>query len=189
MKLSTRVERLEPSPTLAISSRAKALKAAGEKVFSLAAGEPDFATPEHICRAAQAAMQAGATGYAPSAGIPKLREAIRRATAEELGVEYGDDQVVVSCGAKQCLYNACMSLLEPGCEAIIQAPYWVSYPAQVRLCGATPVILPKPGKRFGLNLEAMAEAITEKTRLIILNSPCNPTGHVDSAAHLPGRIA
>ncbi|HUU04078.1 MAG TPA: pyridoxal phosphate-dependent aminotransferase [Myxococcota bacterium] len=184
MRLSGRVERLEPSPTLAITARAKALRAAGEEVFSLAAGEPDFATPDHICKAACAAMEAGHTGYAPSAGIPELRAAIRRAAARELGVDYGDDQVVVSCGAKQCLYNACMSLLEPGCEALIQAPYWVSYPEQVRLCGAQPVILPPPTKSFGLNLDAMAAAVGERTRLIVLNSPCNPTGHVDTGDDL-----
>ncbi len=129
-------------------------------------------------------MEAGHTGYAPSAGIPELRAAVRQSTALEMGVDYADNQVVVSCGAKQCLYNACMSLLEPGCEALIQAPYWVSYPEQVRLCGAQPVILPPPGGAFGLNLEAMAAAIGERTRLIVLNSPCNPTGHVDSAGDL-----
>jgi aspartate aminotransferase len=178
-KLSLRVKQLQPSATLAITARAKELKAAGENVLSLAAGEPDFPTPEHIRHAATEAMNAGHTGYAPSAGVPRLRDRIRQLYQEQLGLSYQDSQVVVSCGAKHCLYNAFMSLLEQGTEALIQAPYWVSYPEQVRLCGAKPVIIEAPPSGFGLNLDAISSAINERTRVIILNSPCNPTGHVE----------
>ena len=184
MELSRRVQEVKPSATLAISAKAKALKAAGEKVLSLAAGEPDFPTPKHIREAATAAMEAGHTGYAPSAGIPALRQEIRDLYQRELGLEYGDDQVAVSCGAKHCLYNAFQSLLDPGSEALIQAPYWVSYPEQVRLAGARPVIIPAPAEGFGLNLEALRAAVTERTRVMVLNSPSNPTGEVLSDADL-----
>jgi aspartate aminotransferase len=184
MKLASRVQQLEPSPTLAITAKAKALKAAGEDVLSLAAGEPDFATPEHIRKAAVAAMEAGHTGYAPSAGVPALRDMIRQTYEKELGLSYTDDQVVVSCGAKHCLYNAFMSILDGDSQAIVQAPYWVSYPEQVRLSGAEPLIIPAPEAGVGLNIAGMQTAITPKTRAIILNSPCNPTGHVDSSEDL-----
>jgi aspartate aminotransferase len=184
MQISRRVQEVKPSPTLSLQARAKALKAEGEQVMSLAAGEPDFETPEHIRKAAVEAMEAGHTGYAPSAGIPPLREVIRDLYAKELGLSYGDDQVVVSCGAKQCLFNAFQTLLDPGSEAIIQAPYWVSYPDQVRLCGAKPVILPAPETGLGLNHQALAKAINDRTRVIILNSPCNPSGAVLSGSDL-----
>jgi len=184
MKISRRVQGVKPSPTLSLQARAKELKAAGEKVMSLAAGEPDFETPEHIRQAAVEAMEAGHTGYAPSAGVPPLREAVRNLYARELGLSYGDDQVVVSCGAKQCLFNAFQTLLDPGSEAIIQAPYWVSYPDQVQLCGAKPVILPAPESGPGLNRQALASAVNERTRIIVLNSPCNPSGAVLSNSDL-----
>ena len=183
-RLSERVQQVKPSATLGMLARAKAMAAAGEKVLSLAAGEPDFPTPPHICEAAVAAIHAGHTGYAPSAGIPLLRQAVRERYQRELGLAYDDDQVVVSCGAKHCLYNAMQSLLEPGCEAIIQAPYWVSYPDQVVLAGATPVLIPPRGDGFGLNLEQMSRAINPRTRLIVVNSPSNPTGHVVSGQDL-----
>jgi len=184
MQISRRVQEVKPSPTLSLQARAKALKAAGEQVMSLAAGEPDFETPEHIRKAAVEAMEAGHTGYAPSAGIPPLREVIRDLYARELGLSYGDDQVVVSCGAKQCLFNAFQTLLDPDSEAVIQAPYWVSYPDQVRLCGAKPVILPAPETGLGLNHQALSKAINERTRVIVLNSPCNPSGAVLSGSDL-----
>jgi aspartate aminotransferase len=184
MQISRRVQDVKPSPTLSLQARAKALKAAGERVMSLAAGEPDFPTPEHIRRAAARALEAGQTGYAPSAGVPALREAVRDLYLRELGLSYGDDQVVVSCGAKQCLFNAFQTLLDPGSQAIIQAPYWVSYPDQVRLCGAVPVILEAPESGFGYNLKALAESINERTRVIVLNSPCNPTGEILSDSDL-----
>ncbi len=184
MRLASRVQQLKPSPTLAITAKAKALKAAGEDVLSLAAGEPDFATPEHIRKAAVAAMEAGHTGYAPSAGVPALRDTIRQTYEKELGLSYTDDQVVVSCGAKHCLYNAFMSILDGDSQAIVQAPYWVSYPEQVRLSGAEPLIVAAPEAGVGLNIAGIRAAITPKTRAIILNSPCNPTGHVDGSEDL-----
>jgi aspartate aminotransferase len=184
VKLSRRVQEVQPSPTLAITAKAKALKAAGENVLSLAAGEPDFPTPPHIRKAAVAAMEAGHTGYAPSAGIVPLRKAVRDLYEREIGIAYGDNQVAVSCGAKHCLYNAFQSVLDPGSEAIIQAPYWVSYPEQVRLAGARPVIIDAPAEGFGLNLPAIEKALSENTRMMVLNSPSNPTGHVLSESDL-----
>jgi aspartate aminotransferase len=178
MKLSSRIGLVKPSATLAITAKAKALKAAGEKVLSLAAGEPDFPTPPNIRKAAYQALEDGHTGYAPSAGIPALREAVRKHYKKELDLDYGDDQVVVSCGAKHCLYNAFAALMDEGSEAIIQAPYWVSYPAQVLLSGGKPVIIDPPKSGFGLNLESIEKAINSQTRVIVLNSPSNPTGHV-----------
>jgi len=177
MELSQRAQALPASPTLAISARAAELRRAGERVFSLAAGQPDFPTPEHIRRAAAAAMEAGHTGYAPSAGVPELRAAIRRYAAERLGVEYADDQVVVGCGAKQCLANAFLALLDPGQRALLQATYWVSYPAQVRLCGAEPLVAPAPEQGL-LDLAAIRRGLEGGARLVVLNSPSNPSGQV-----------
>lgn len=184
MKLSDRILSVKPSPTLAMQARANALKAAGETVFPLAAGEPDFPTPEIIRRAAVRALDEGHTGYTASAGIPSLRAAIRKVYRERLGLSFEDNQVVVCCGAKQCLLNAFLSLLDEDGEAIIQAPYWVSYPEQVRLCGGKPIILPAPKDGGQINLPALAMAITARTRLIVLNSPCNPTGQVISEEEL-----
>ena len=178
MKLSKRALSIQPSATLAITARAKALKAAGEDVLSMAAGEPDFPTPEHIRQACVKALEAGYTGYAPSAGIPRLRDAIRDRVREDLGLDYDDDQVVVSCGAKHCLYNAMQALLEPRCTAIIQAPYWVSYPEQVRLAGARPILVPCCQDGFGLNRPAIRAAMDKRCRVLVLNSPSNPAGHL-----------
>jgi aspartate aminotransferase len=184
MLLSQRIQAVQPSPTLAIQAKAKALKAAGERVLSLAAGEPDFPTPEHIREACIRALQAGHTGYTPSAGIPELRAAVRRRFQSDLDLRYEDNEVTVCCGAKQCLFNAFMSSLDPGSEAIVQAPYWVSYPEMVRLCGAQPVILPPPPPGQAFNLAALASAITPRTRVVVLNSPCNPSGQIVQEAEL-----
>ena len=178
MRLSGRVQSIHPSPTLAINALAKAMKAEGQDVLSMAAGEPDFPTPAPIRQACVEAIEAGHTGYAPSAGVPALRQAVRERVAAYLGLQVADDQVVVSCGAKHCLYNAMQALLEPGCTALIQAPYWVSYPDQVRLAGAEPILLPCLEDGFGLNRQAMEAAIDERCRLLVLNSPSNPSGHV-----------
>jgi aspartate aminotransferase len=186
MKLSRRIQEIQPSPTLGVTARANALKAAGEKVFSLAAGEPDFPTPDNICKAAFRAIEAGQTRYTPSAGIPALREAISRKYKQELGLNYTPDQVAVCCGAKQCLFNVFQALLDPGSEAIILAPYWVSYTEQIRLCGSKPVIVPPRAGTFALDLNAIAQAITSRTRLIVINSPCNPTGYVLSESEIDG---
>ncbi|HOX46284.1 MAG TPA: pyridoxal phosphate-dependent aminotransferase [Myxococcota bacterium] len=181
MRLSQRVQAIQPSVTLAITARAKALQAAGERVLPMAAGEPDFPTPAPIREACVRALEAGHTGYAPSAGIPELRAAVRKRVQAELGLAYGDDQVVVSCGAKHCLFNAMQSLLGPGDRGLVQSPYWVSYPAQMVLAGAEPVLLPIPASGAGLNRPALEAALGERTRVLVLNSPCNPSGHVLSA--------
>lgn len=178
MRLAERVLAIQPSVTLAITAKAKELKAAGEDVLPMAAGEPDFPTPEPIRAACTRAMEAGHTGYAPTAGIPALRKVIRDRTRAGLGIAYGDDQVVVGLGAKQCLYNAMQALLQPGDRAAFQTPYWVSYPAQVTLAGAEPVGLPMAAGGFGLNREALAAQAAEGLRLLVLNSPSNPTGHM-----------
>jgi aspartate aminotransferase len=189
MRLSRRIQEIQPSPTLGVTARANALKAAGEKVFSFAAGEPDFPTPEHICKAAFRAIESGQTRYTPSAGIPALREAIGRTYQQELGLKYDLDQVAVCCGAKQCLYNVFQALLDPGSEAIVPAPYWVSYTEQIRLCGAKPVVIPPRTGTFALDLDAIAQALTDRTRLIVINSPCNPTGYVLTADEIDGVAA
>lgn len=186
MRLSRRIQEIQPSPTLGVTARANALKAAGEKVFSFAAGEPDFPTPEHICKAAFRAIESGQTRYTPSAGIPALREAIRRNYQQEFGLRYDLDQVAVCCGAKQCLFNVFQALLDPGCEAIVPAPYWVSYTEQIRLCGAKPVVIPPRPGTFALDVDAVARAINKRTRLMVINSPCNPTGYVLTADEIDG---
>ena len=186
MRLSRRIQEIQPSPTLGVTARANALKAAGEKVFSFAAGEPDFPTPEHICKAAFRAIESGQTRYTASAGIPALREAIRRNYQQEFGLHYGLDQVAVCCGAKQCLFNVFQALLDPGSEAIVPAPYWVSYTEQIRLCGAKPVVIPPRPGTFALDVDAVARAINKRTRLMVINSPCNPTGYVLTADEIDG---
>jgi aspartate aminotransferase len=186
MRLSRRIQEIQPSPTLSVTARANALKAAGERVFSFAAGEPDFPTPDHICKAAYRAIESGQTRYTPSAGIPALREAIRNIYQQEFGLKYALEQVAVCCGAKQCLFNVFQALLDPGSEAIVPAPYWVSYTEQIRLCGSKPVVIPPRPGTFALDLDAVARAITDRTRLIVINSPCNPTGYVLTADEIDG---
>ena len=178
-RLSQRAHELRPSPTLAITGRARALKAAGVDVVSFAAGEPDFNTPEPICDAAIAAIRAGDTKYAPSSGTVALKDAIIRKMARDSQLEVKPNQVVVSCGAKHSIYNACMTLFEPGDEVLLIAPYWMTYFDQVRLTGATPVeIMATAENQFVPTDEQLAAAITPRTRGIILNSPSNPTGAV-----------
>ncbi len=184
MRLANRVDKIKPSATLAISAKAKELKADGHRVFPMAAGEPDFPTPEHIRRACFQAMEDGHTGYAPSAGIARLRQVLRDKARDELGVEYSDDQVIVGLGAKHCLYNCMQAVLEPGDGLLLQAPYWVSYPAQALLADANPVVLPMPGTEFGLNHQALANATQNNLRMMILNSPSNPSGAVLSGEDL-----
>lgn len=183
MRLADRVLAIQPSVTLAITAKAKELKAAGEDILPMAAGEPDFATPEPIRAACTRALEAGHTGYAPSAGIPALRQTIRERARAALGIDFGDDQVVVGLGAKQCLFNAMQALLQPGDRAAMQTPYWVSYPAQVILAGAEPVALPMVDG-MGLNRQALAEQAEAGLRLLVLNSPSNPSGQVLSAGDL-----
>ena len=178
-KISQRAASLAPSLTLAIDSKAKAMKAAGEDVVGFGAGEPDFDTPQHIKDAAARALAAGFTKYTPSSGIPELREAIVEKFKRENGLTYKSSQVIVSCGGKHSCYNVILATCEEGDEVIIPAPYWLSYPEMVKLAAATPVILQTSDKtEFKVTPEQLRAAITPRTRLFILNSPSNPTGSV-----------
>lgn len=179
MQLSSRVETLSPSLTLAIDSKAKAMKAEGIDVCGFGAGEPDFDTPEHIKAAAQAALETGFTKYTPSSGIPELRQAIAEKLAADNKLEYKPSQVIVSNGAKQSCFNAIMAICEPGDEVLIPAPYWLSYPEMVRLAGAEPIIVHTTQENsWKITAEQFEEAMTPKTKMIILNTPGNPTGSV-----------
>ncbi len=177
--LGVRAGIARPSPTLAITVKANALKAAGADVISFGAGEPDFNTPEPICRAGIEAIQAGFTKYTPSTGIPALKEAVVEKLQRENGVTYDPTQIVVSCGAKHCLFNALWVTIEPGDEVILFAPYWMTYLDQVRLCGGMPVVVHTRAENgFVPTLEDIKAHITPRTRAMIINSPSNPTGAV-----------
>ena len=175
--LAERLSRVKPSPTIAVSTKARELKAAGHDVIGLGAGEPDFDTPDHIKAAAKAAIDAGDTKYTAVGGTPDLKEAIRQKFKRDNGLDYEVNQIVVGTGGKQVLYNAFMATLDPGDEVIIPAPYWVSYPDMAILAEGTPVIVDCPQETgFKLQPEALEKAITPKTKWLILNSPSNPTG-------------
>jgi len=177
LRLSHRVQRIKPSPTLTVTARAAAMKAAGQDIIGLGAGEPDFDTPDHIKEAAKGALDRGFTKYTPVDGIPSLKQAIIRKFARDNGLTYAPDQVVVSVGGKQAFYNLAQALLDPGDEVVIPAPYWVSYPDMVLLAEGTPVIV-KAGldQGFKLRAEQLEAAITPRTRMFVINSPSNPTG-------------
>jgi aspartate aminotransferase len=179
MEISERAAQLTPSLTLSIDSKAKAMKAEGIDVCGFGAGEPDFDTPEHIKAAAIEALQAGFTKYTPSAGIPELRAAIAEKLAADNELTYRPGQVVVSNGAKHSCYNAILATCQPGDEVIIPAPYWVSYPDMVRLVGAEPVIVPTMERNnWKMRPEDFENAMTPRTKMLIMNTPCNPTGSV-----------
>lgn len=179
MKLASRALNISPSQTLAIDAEAKALLARGVNVISFGAGEPDFDTPDYIKEAAVAAIWAGKTKYTPVAGILPLREAICRKLEFDQGLNYRPEQIVVSAGAKHSLYNTMQVLVQEGDEVILPAPYWVSYLEQIKLAGGTPkVINTSEENGFKLAPSELEEAINPRTRLLILNSPCNPTGVV-----------
>ncbi|MCX8049491.1 MAG: pyridoxal phosphate-dependent aminotransferase [Methylohalobius sp.] len=185
MSLSARVKKIKPSPTLAVSAKASALKAQGRPVIDLGVGEPDFDTPEHIKQAAIEAIRAGMTKYTPVDGIPALKQAIVNKFLRDNGLDYRPDQILVSCGGKQSFYNLAQALLDPGDEVIIPAPYWVSYPDMVLLADATPVFIQAgQDQSFKITPEQLEAAITPKTRLVVLNSPSNPTGKVYTAEEL-----
>ena len=178
-RLSDNVLRIQESATMAITSRAKAMKQAGEDVVVMAAGEPDFDTPEHIVAAAREALDSGFTRYTPSSGIPELREAWARQIGQQRGITYDPNQIIVTAGGKQAVFNIIYALVDAGDEVIIPSPYWVSYPEQVRAVGAVPVIIEtKAEQDFKINPQALRDAISDHTRLLILNSPSNPTGSV-----------
>lgn len=190
LPLSVWARNVSPSPTLAIDAKAKALQAAGEDVCGFAAGEPDFDTPEHIKEAAVAALKAGKTKYAPTPGIPELRKAIVERYAAEYGFTITPDQVIVSPGGKFNCYLGVLAVCSPGDEVIVPAPYWVSYPEMVKLAGAVPkFVLADDKTGFRLTPQMLEAAITAKTRLVILNSPSNPTGAVYSREELAAIVA
>ena len=179
IKLSKNAQRIEESATMAISARAKAMKKAGEDVIAMAAGEPDFDTPAHIVAAAKQALDEGFTRYTPASGTPELRAAWAEQVGRTRNVFYEPSQLMVTAGGKQAIYNIVYALAGPGDEVIIPAPYWVSYPEQVRAVGASPVILEtSPEQDFKVSPDALRKAITDRTRLLIFNSPSNPTGSV-----------
>lgn len=176
-RLSAPVAALKPSATLAAAAKAKELTAQGIKVLDFTLGEPDFNTPEHIQAAAIAAMKAGKTHYTPSGGIPELKQAVCAAYARDYSLKFAPNQVLISNGAKHSIHNVITALCGPGDEVIIPAPYWVSYSALVELTGATPVVIDtSEANNFCFTPEQFAAAITPKTRLMMLNNPCNPTG-------------
>ena len=179
MHLSQFTRQLKPSETLAISTKAKALRAQGRNIIDFGLGEPDFVTPDNIIRAAEYAMAEGFTKYMPPAGFPALRQAIADKLRRENGLDYAPENIIVSCGAKQALYNVIMVLVEQGDEVLIPGPYWVTYPTQVLLAGGTPVIIPTTvAEDFKITGQMLRQYLTPRTRGIILNSPCNPTGAV-----------
>ena len=185
LPVSRRVQRVKPSPTLAVTARAARLRAQGKDVIGLGAGEPDFDTPEHIAQAGIDAIRGGFTRYTNVDGIDELKDAIIAKFERDNGLSYDRSQILVSSGAKQTIYNLCMALLDPGDEAVIPAPYWVSYPDMVLLADGLPV-MPFAGMAQGYKItpRQLAAAITPKTRLFLLNSPCNPTGAAYSRAEL-----
>ncbi|MFL6530119.1 MAG: pyridoxal phosphate-dependent aminotransferase [Chthoniobacterales bacterium] len=179
MDISERAARLTPSLTLSIDAKAKAMKSEGLDVCGFGAGEPDFDTPEHIKDAAIAALQAGMTKYTPSAGLPELRQAIAEKLQADNDLTYKSTQVVVSNGAKHSCYNAILATCQEGDEVIIPSPYWVSYPDMVRLAGAEPVIVQTTERNgWKMRAEDFENAMTPRTKMVILNSPNNPSGAV-----------
>jgi aspartate aminotransferase len=189
MDLSSHAVQLTPSLTLAIDSKAKAMRAEGIDVCGFGAGEPDFDTPEHIKEAAIKALQEGFTKYTPSAGLPELRTAISEKYAKDNSLDYKPNQVIVSNGAKQSCYNAILACCEPGDEVIIPAPYWLSYPDMAKLVGAEPVIVQtKASNNYKMTAEEFENAMTPRTKMVIINSPGNPTGSVYTREELEALV-
>lgn len=177
LELSNRVQLIKPSPTLAVTNKANELKAAGKDIIGLGAGEPDFDTPDHIKQAAIAAINAGQTRYTAVDGTPALKNAIIEKFQRDNNLEYKPNQILVSSGGKQSFFNLSLALLNPGDEVVIPAPYWVSYPDMVKIAEGQPVIVETTlENRFKMTAEQLAEAITDKTKVVVLNSPSNPTG-------------
>ena len=175
--LAQALARVKPSATIAVTQKARDLKAQGREVVSLSVGEPDFDTPEHICLAAKAAIDRGETRYTPVLGVPELREAVAKKFKRENGLDYKSSDVIVATGGKHILFNAFLSTLNPGDEVIVPAPYWVSYPEMVAICGGSSVIVQtKMEEGFKLQPEALEAAITSKTKWLVINSPSNPSG-------------
>ena len=185
--VARRLAAVKPSASIAAKARADALRAAGRTIVDFTVGEPDFATPAHIVQAGVRALQGGQTRYTASAGTPALRRAIVAKLQRENGLAFSDAEVVVGCGAKHIIFNALAASLNPGDEVIVPAPYWVSYPEMVAIHGGVPVVVDCPARAgFKLTPQALARAITPRTRWVILNSPNNPTGAVYSREELAG---
>ena len=185
MKLTARINTIKPSPTLAITMKANALRAEGRDIIGFGAGEPDFDTPDHVKRAAIRAIEEGFTKYTPVGGIDELKDAIIGKLKRDNNLNYTRSQIVVSCGAKHTLYNLAQVLFEEGDEVIIPSPYWVSYPDIVMLTGAKPVILEtKASEGFKIQPAQLKAAVGERTKAVILNSPSNPSGVAYSAAEI-----
>lgn len=185
MRLSKRVQQLEPSPTLAITATAKALKQQGHDVIGLGAGEPDFNTPTHIINAAKEAMDQGLTKYTPSSGIPELKKAIVEKLQRENNLTYTIGQVTVTVGAKNALYDLFQVILDPGDEVIVPSPYWVSYLEQIKLAGGVPiVIVGEETNQFKITPAQLQKAVSSRTKAVIINSPSNPTGMLYTADEL-----
>lgn len=185
VQLSNRVQQIKPSPTLAVTNKANELKAAGQNIIGLGAGEPDFDTPEHIKQAAIEAINAGQTKYTAVDGTPALKTAIIDKFKNDNGLNYEANQILVSCGGKHSFFNLALALLNPGDEVIIPAPYWVSYPDMVKIAEGEPVIITTTQEtRFKITPEQLENAITPKTRLFVINSPSNPTGVAYTKAEL-----
>lgn len=175
--LSNRVNAIKPSPTLAVTARAAELRRQGKDIIGLGAGEPDFDTPAHIKAAAKDAIDAGFTKYTPVGGTPELKAAIVDKFKHDNGLDYSAEQVLVSCGGKQSFFNLCQALINPGNEIVIPAPYWVSYPDMALIAGGKPVIVPTSmDAGFKMTAEQLDAAITPQTRLVVINSPSNPSG-------------
>ncbi|OGW72318.1 MAG: aspartate aminotransferase [Omnitrophica bacterium GWA2_52_12] len=187
--LSRRVQTLTPSITLGIEAKAKELKAQGKDIISLSAGEPDFDTPEHVRSAAVKALAGGVTRYTPAVGTVELRQAITEKLKRDQGLTFSVDQIVVSCGAKHSLYNLFFALINEGDEVIIPSPFWLSYPEMVQMLGGKSVLIETTQENgFKLSPEALAGAITPKTKVLVLNSPSNPTGAVYSKEEMEALI-
>ncbi|NSW77376.1 MAG: pyridoxal phosphate-dependent aminotransferase [Candidatus Atribacteria bacterium] len=178
MRIAERVQQIEPSATLSISARAKAMKQEGIDVISFSAGEPDFDTPLPIKEEAKKAIDQGFTKYTPTSGIPELKEAICGKLFRENGLSYQKEEIIVSCGAKHSLYNAIMTLCNPQDEVLLPRPYWVTYAEQIKLAGGIPVILECHPETLVFSLEELKRKITSRTRLLLLNNPSNPSGVV-----------
>lgn len=189
MELAQRATILTPSLTLSIDSKAKAMKAEGIDVCGFGAGEPDFDTPEHIKAAAMAALEGGFTKYTPSSGIPELRQAIAEKFQNDNKIAYRPNQIVVSNGAKHSCYNVILATCQPGDEVIVPVPYWLSYPEMIRLAGAEPVFVQtREENDWKMTAEEFQNAMTPRTKMVIINSPGNPTGSVYTRAELEALV-
>ncbi len=185
LQLSERIKPVKPSPTLAVSAKAQALRKAGQDIIGLGTGEPDFDTPDHIKQAAIEAIESGFTKYTPVDGIPELKDAIITKFKRDNGLDYTANQILVSVGGKQSCYNLCQACLSPGDEVIIPAPYWVSYPDMVLLAEGKPIVLETTADaRYKITAEQLEQAITPNTKLLFLNSPSNPSGVAYTHAEL-----